>query len=75
MVRTQVDADKVTDFIVSMYVIATNGCSNHGCLYNPIKGGMRTNSICRCSKEIEYLNNQLKGMFSYGKETDTRRES
>lgn len=58
------DRDKVSEvlgIIAAMYEIAIRGCSNHGCPYNQTRGGMKTNSICKCNYNIKQSIKQLEG--------------
>lgn len=66
MVRDESDADRVRGIVAAMYEITIRGCSNHGCLFNKNKGGMHTNSICRCSRDLEIME---KGLLHYVKAT------
>ena len=59
MIKNEEQKETVIGIIAAMYEKMIRGCSNHGCLFNPVKDGMKTNSICRCSRDIDNLNHQL----------------
>lgn len=48
-----------TKTIKKILKIKKNGCSNHGCPFNPNPGGMKTNSICKCREKLKGLFGEL----------------
>lgn len=59
MIKNEEQKEKIIVIIAAMYEKMIRGCSNHGCLFNPVKDGPKTNGICRCTRDIDNLIHQL----------------
>ncbi len=57
------DQEKIFKSVTRLKKIFIDGCSNHGCKFNPVTGGMKTNGICKCRhymhEELETIKREL----------------